>query len=497
MNKKLTAFLFAIFCTYSIFAQMPVVVNWVDKVLDTILVEKNIRYGSAFDFAGDSVPLELNIYRTVCTKGSQILSNQPLLVVIHGGSFLAGNKDEPSIVQYCKDFAARGYIAVSINYRLGFVNDNGANNCNYPNYQCFFAADSAEWFRALYRGIQDANDAINFMLKYDFPIILGASGLYQVNAGIDQDNIFVVGESAGALIALGVALMDSTAEKFPQAYALNSLPKPHSNTSFCPHNSNRILPDTIARPDLGSIFGSQYNALNRKPIKAVGNMFGALTTDLLKLHKTNQKPAIFSYHRPCDLVVPIDEGTVYNGLNWCFTNGYGCFAIDNVPKVYGSRSFSKWNDSFNYGYTISNYFTTDTFNFAYLLGQYSCVNQVNQSCHGYDNRNLRDSLLAAFFAPFVSSQTRFCLELVSVDNTDMASNLLHVYPNPFSETISIHNNTGKNCSYYLYDMIGRQVMAGIVEIGLQQFQVSPSFAKGNYVMKVITEQGVLTQRLHH
>ncbi|MBO7665804.1 MAG: hypothetical protein J6S70_00060, partial [Clostridia bacterium] len=42
------------------------------------------------------------------------------LLRMHGGSFFIGNTEEKGVAGWCDYFASLGYVAVSINYRLGF-----------------------------------------------------------------------------------------------------------------------------------------------------------------------------------------------------------------------------------------------------------------------------------------------------------------------------------------------------------------------------------------
>jgi hypothetical protein len=166
-------------------------------------------------------------------------------------------------------------------------------------------------------------------------------------------------------------------------------------------------------------------------------MYGAMFSDLLKLSPTGKvKPAIFSYHQPCDLVVPIDSGAIFKGLSWCMTNGYGCYAFANTPKVYGSRQINEWNTNGNYGYSIQNQFTSVNFPNSFLIGQASCADQANNPCHAYDNFNLREGQLATFFASLITTQP-VCDPLLSVYILDEKS--LQIYPNPNSEFFEVHH----------------------------------------------------------
>jgi len=109
--------------------------------------------------------------------------SRPLLLMIHGGAFFNGDKAEQEYAGWCRHFASLGYVAVSVNYRLGFR----------PTHD--------EIQRAGYRAVQDADAAIRFLLE-------------QVSLRIDPDCIFVAGTSAGAITALNLAFMPEEDRSF-------------------------------------------------------------------------------------------------------------------------------------------------------------------------------------------------------------------------------------------------------------------------------------------
>ncbi len=126
-------------------------------------VPQDIQFEQGVEYANpDNQHLQLNIARP--KKADGIL---PCVVCIHGGGFRAGNRDgyNPLLIK----FASRGYVAVSVSYRLA------------PKYQ-FPAA------------IYDVKAAVRW-LKANAPA-------YQ----IDPDRIGVTGDSAGGHLAqfLGV-----------------------------------------------------------------------------------------------------------------------------------------------------------------------------------------------------------------------------------------------------------------------------------------------------
>ena len=86
--------------------------QWIDKKYsyDTLL---NLTYGSDIGFDGQLDSLKLDLYLPNCDDPSH-LSKRPLILVIHGGAFIAGDKAEASIQYTCRQFAKRGYVAASI-----------------------------------------------------------------------------------------------------------------------------------------------------------------------------------------------------------------------------------------------------------------------------------------------------------------------------------------------------------------------------------------------
>ena len=451
--------------------------QWMDKkyAYDSTL---NVVYGTATNFNGQLDTLKMDIYTPICDDTTH-LSRRPLLMWIHGGAFLAGSKDEVGITQLCKQFAQRGYVTASINYRLGFVSDNSAWNCNYPNYSCVFASDTAEWIRALYRGIQDGKGAVRYLVNRHQTL------------RIDTSNIFVAGESAGAFVAMGVALLDTTLERMPHTFALPDAPKPASNTQNCIYNQGETFGNTVARPDLGDIHGNIEPSTVQYTIKAVGNMYGAMVNDLLKYHPANQpKPAIYSFHQPCDLVVPIDSGRVYQGLSWCFTNGYNCYGITHTPKVYGSRTISQWNTANNYGYTIQNEFTATNFPFNFFLGSGSCLDQVNVPCHAYDNFGLRENNLANFFAPRITTTPICDTTTVSVHTqTNGLENEIRVFPNPVTSQVTIQCQHRAAWSVALLDLYGRPLFSKNSSYADQFSMDMDAYPQGVYLLEFKTAKG--------
>src|SRR5207249_10860570 len=75
-----------------------------------------------------------------------------------------------------------GFIAVAINYRLGW------NNGGIAKAHCL--GDTASLIQAVYRGMQDANAALRYLISK------------ANDYGIDTNWIFIGGASAGGAVAL-------------------------------------------------------------------------------------------------------------------------------------------------------------------------------------------------------------------------------------------------------------------------------------------------------
>lgn len=155
-----------------------------------VTVEQNVPYATAMGLwthapVGDKkatasllfhsgvpkpVTLEMDIYKPVGDEAA----SRPLLLMMHGGSFFIGNKEEPGQAGWCRHFASLGYVAVSINYRLGFH------------------ALKKEVREAEYKALEDADAALEYLLGRE-------------DLRIDPSRVFAAGTSAGAMTALNLA----------------------------------------------------------------------------------------------------------------------------------------------------------------------------------------------------------------------------------------------------------------------------------------------------
>mmetsp|Transcript_69696 Transcript_69696/g.167303 ORF Transcript_69696/g.167303 Transcript_69696/m.167303 type:complete len:384 (+) Transcript_69696:97-1248(+) len=81
-----------------------------------VQVKRNIKYGSALNyFTRKYQDLHLDAYFPPAKDPRQ---ERPAILLIHGGSFTSGNKSSDGVPALARSLAARGFVAVSIDYRL-------------------------------------------------------------------------------------------------------------------------------------------------------------------------------------------------------------------------------------------------------------------------------------------------------------------------------------------------------------------------------------------
>lgn len=162
-------------------------VRFYDKVFQGVEKDSNIVYGSnyTYNFLTASFGLTqeeqtIDIYQPT----GDTAALRPLIIWAHGGSFMGGTKDDADIVHFCNEFAQRGFVTASINYRLGFE----------------LPVDSVEAVRTVYRALQDGRAAVRYMRSV-------ADSLR-----IDTSKIYFGGTSAGAFIALNMVYFNLNEE---------------------------------------------------------------------------------------------------------------------------------------------------------------------------------------------------------------------------------------------------------------------------------------------
>lgn len=136
-------------------------------------------------------PLLLDLYEP---DGNTAPRLRPGFVAVHGGGLVRGDKRTENMVEWCRELAARGYLCVSINYRLR--GDDPPTKGDTPSARTLNAA------------IEDAGRAVTWLHN-------NAS-----RYNIDPARIAGGGSSAGAAIVLRLAYGE-TSPRVPVAAVMS------------------------------------------------------------------------------------------------------------------------------------------------------------------------------------------------------------------------------------------------------------------------------------
>lgn len=260
--------------------------RYLDEVFTNVQVDTTIVYAQNYEyFSGFATlqPLVMDVYRPV----GDTATHRPVILLCHNGSFLPeslthallglcfGGRKDSSMVELCKRFARRGYVAVSFDYRLGWSATSGVQEVR-----------TGTIIQAVYRAMQDAKSLVRYF-KNDYA---NNGNSY----GIDTAKFVIGGTNSGAYVALAASSLNDTAE-------INSLKFTGSNGPF-------IKQDTIGDFDG---FGGVQNHDNYPGISssfqcvlALGGAVG--DTSWIQAGET----PVISFHGVDEIGTPYNTGIV-------------------------------------------------------------------------------------------------------------------------------------------------------------------------------------------
>ena len=251
--------------------------RYLNYIFSDVQVTSDVPYGQNVKYDGTSQTLLCDIYQPV---GDNV-TNRPAVIVAHGGFFLSGSKTGADVVPICERLAKMGYVAISMEYRLGIT---------------ITANLAGPMTEAVMRGVQDGKAAVRFLRK----TVAVDGNPYN----IDPNEIYIAGSSAGGYIALHMAYLDEMAE----------LPA-YVNTS---------------NPGLtGDLEGDSGNPGYPSDVKAIVNICGAIG-DTAWIH-AGDEPALL-FHGTNDQTVPYGSAMQY------------AFGVAPVVEVDGSFSINQKMD---------------------------------------------------------------------------------------------------------------------------------------------------------
>ena len=156
----------------------PVAQRFVDKIFDDVDRTSDIVFGSGARSNGSQI-LEMDIY----TPRGDTETDRPVLILAFGGGFTTGFRRDPLISTIAIDFAQRGFVTASIDYRLFEQTPTTEDEANI----------------AIIEAMHDMKAAVRFLRE-------DAQGpdIY----GTRADTVYVGGVSAGAIMAAFSGILD-------------------------------------------------------------------------------------------------------------------------------------------------------------------------------------------------------------------------------------------------------------------------------------------------
>tara|TARA_B100000029_G_C17555040_1_gene951398 strand:- start:169 stop:1323 length:1155 start_codon:yes stop_codon:yes gene_type:complete len=358
-------------------------VRFLDEVFDEVLITEDQVYGNApdlpfiflFEWNTFDIDLHMDIYEPL----GDTMNDRPVIIFAHSGAFFIGSKNAQDMVALCEAAAKRGYVAISMEYRLGL------------NILSDYSGE-----RAVYRGVQDGSAIIRYLREY------------HENFNINPDKIFFWGSSAGSFIGLHLSYLEES-ERPLSTYGNN------------------------IDPDLGCIDceGNDY-AHSGKP-SALISTWGAIV-DLEMIDEYENIPTAL-FHGTSDLIVPYNEGYPFT-LNITLPYVYGSVRIaermnslninyssvieQNEPHEY----YGALNGNFDLGGGPNEYWNSIlsvSYDFLYQYLDVGTQGDINQD----DLLNIQDVIILVNFILNIDEPDDFEFEIADVNN-DYILNILDV-----------------------------------------------------------------------
>lgn len=295
-----------------------------------VFIDQDIQYaqGLGYDDSSTSsfpIPLKLDIYYP-----DNEVTNRPVIMFIHGGSFMGGSKLKPEIVDMANYYVSRGWVFVSIDYRtskdLGNIAEIPPNNeLHYykgiaPQDWISFSQEitstpeETKTLIAMYAAQRDAKAALRW--------VVANSGIYN----IDTNFITVGGASAGAITSITLGI--SNQEDFTNEMDISedpTLATTNINISYNVKNIINFWGSNIKLELVESIFGLDRYDIN--------------DPELFTAHGNKDPNAFTPYSEAIELRDIYNSLGIYNHLVTLLNAGHGAWNATADGKSLSDMSF--------------------------------------------------------------------------------------------------------------------------------------------------------------
>jgi len=493
--------------------------RYLTEVFDSAHVTSNVIYGTNISVLTGSPmasDIGMDIYQPA---GTDTAAKRPLVVVLHTGSFLpaiangqpTGSKTDSAVVEMCKRFAKKGYVAVAADYRLGWNPISGSQDVR-----------TGTLLQAVYRAIQDAKNCVRYF-KND----AATANTYKV----DTNRIAVGGLGSGGYIALAYASLNKPAEL--------------QITKFLDNSQSPPVP-YVVQSVYGNFDGTDSTMLNlpnyanhSSKIQMVFNVGGAIgdlswieagEVPVVSLQCTNDPNApyttgtvivpttgdpVVEASGSYDVITLVDsinnnaifENSLFNDAYTTHANMLNDGMEGLYPFVTPAPGTSTCIDNTTETEQGSPWDWWDANTFIAMYNAYSSTtNGTVVNCHqmlsnpdmsATKGRHYIDTI-QGYVAPRMVCALSLpgCTPNPSGVKENASANSLNIFPNPATSTITVAAKGNTIQTVELYDLTGRMVKQ-VSGLNVQEYTIQrENLTSGLYFTKVkLNKGGVVTKRI--
>ena len=428
--KLLLGLFLTAFYALSLNAQSPCTDGrYANDVFNDFVKTSNITFGQNATWTGGQYTLKLDFYE----PEGDTETERPLLIWVHGGSFIGGSKTDPDMVAFSERFTKKGYACASIDYRIGF-----------------FPIDSANAVKAVVRATQDLKAAIRFFYKDK-----QTANTYK----IDTNKIFIGGSSAGAITALHVAYLDDACEI-----------------------EDYLSQSTIA--SMGGIEGTSGNPGYSSTIQGVINGCGALAR--YSWMEADDVP-LCSFHGTADGVVTYNRGIVNPGVPLMYLDG-SRMLHERACAIGLEEYFYTYQGAGHVPYASNSGLMNLTINFIrdFLVLQLGC----NETPLQPENAPSEEALLYAIDDCDGNPIIDECTLSGMAENEGKS---FSIFPNPSSGLLSV-NADFEFDKASVFNIQGQKLKTQVVALNGTKIDLS-KFKAGSYLIQLEKSNGTVSKTL--
>jgi len=392
-------------------------------IFTSIDVSSNVQYGVNDNLSGQPINLMMDIY----TPQGDVETNRPLVIIAHGGSFIGGSKTDGDVVYMATELAKKGYVCASIDYRLAT--------------SAFDLIAEQTTVKVVFNAIQDGKAAVRFFKKD-----AATTDTYKIN----PEQIFFGGSSAGGILAMNLAFVDTITdlpESAPSLWqswltSLGGLEGNSGNPGYC----SRV----------NGTFGFAGGVADT-------NFIDADDVPWYGCHTTGDQTVLYDCGFPLSGTTPV---------NLCGSNPVNT-RMDNLG-IY--NHFDSYGGADHPPYASS-----------------AAIMQDN-----------KDSLAMFLFnildcnpSNLQSATQKNCTNANNVSVNELANTTLDatVYPNPFSDDLNIElTDNIKNTTISIVNAVGKIVVSQKAQTYINKISIA-HLPAGMYLVRISSNESTFTQKV--